>query len=71
MISEMGTVWQFRWMIVVNPTVVNAKIKKQVLRKPKDVLDVEIVYSLMIITCLSRENVSLLIQVQANRINAT
>jgi hypothetical protein len=66
----MVTVWQFRWMIMVNPTVANIEIKKQVLMKRKDASDVDKTYSLMKIICQSRENASLSIQVQANPINA-
>jgi hypothetical protein len=67
----MVTVWQFRWMIMVNPTIVNIKVKKQVLMKRKDALDVDKRYSLMKIIYLSQANVSLSIQVRASPINAT
>jgi hypothetical protein len=67
----MVTVWQFHWMIMVNPTIANIKVKKQVLMKCKDALDVDKRYSLMKIICLSQANVSLSIQVRASPINAT
>jgi hypothetical protein len=71
MVLETVTVWQFLWMIMVNPTIANIKVKKQVLMKRKDVLDVDKRYSLMKTICLSQANVSLSIQIRASLINAT
>jgi hypothetical protein len=71
MILEMVTVWQFRWMIMVNLTIANIEVKREGSMKRKDALDVDKIYSLMKTMCLSQANVSLSIQVRASPINAT
>ena len=55
-IFEMDTVWSFLWMIMVNPTVADTIIEKQVLVKIKNVLDVEKISSLMKTICQFQGN---------------
>ena len=55
-IFEMDTVWSFLWMIMVNLTVADTIIEKQVLVKIKNVLDVEKTSSLMKTICQFQGN---------------
>jgi L-fucose mutarotase/ribose pyranase (RbsD/FucU family) len=55
-IFEMDTVWSFLWMIMVNLTVADTRIQKQVLVKIKNVLDVEKISSLMKTICQFQGN---------------
>ncbi|MGA8563973.1 MAG: hypothetical protein WB587_04400 [Nitrososphaeraceae archaeon] len=55
-IFEMDTVWSFLWMIMVNLTVADTIIEKQVLVIIKNVLDVEKISSLMKTICQLQGN---------------
>ncbi len=55
-IFEMDTVWSFLWMIMVNLTVADTRIQKQVLVKIKNVLDAEKISSLMKTICQFQGN---------------